>query len=70
MAECLIQADCLEINDNVLILGPSSGAVETQITELRDSKGKIEKADKGILVAFKTPNVVRRNDKVYKIVNI
>jgi putative protease len=66
VAEVLIESGELHPGDEVLITGPTSGVVETVVTELRDDAGKVDFAGKQMLVAFKVPVPVRRADKLYK----
>jgi len=66
VAEVQMDAGQLYITDEVLIIGPTTGVMETKITELRDDHGTIPSAYKGMLIAFKVPGAVRRSDKVYK----
>jgi putative protease len=66
VAEVLIESGELHPGEEVLITGPTSGVVETLITELRDDAGKVAFAGKQMLVAFKVPLPVRRSDKLYK----
>jgi len=68
VAEVLIRTHELEVSDNIMIIGSTSGVYEGKIIELRDSNGKVEKAGKGDLVAFPVDSKVRRRDKLYKIV--
>lgn len=66
VAEVQMDAGELELNDEVLIIGPTTGVMETAVSELRDDHGTISSARKGMLVAFKVPGTVRRSDKVYR----
>lgn len=70
VAEVQMDAGQLGIAEEVLIIGPTTGVIETQITELRDDHGTISTAHKGMLIAFKVPGAVRRSDKVYKWVPV
>lgn len=66
VAEVQMDAGQLAPSDEVLIIGPTTGVIETKITELRDDNGAIPSAHKGMLIAFRVPGAVRRSDKVYR----
>lgn len=68
VGEVQIRTNELEIGDKIMVIGSTTGVYEGIITELRDSKGQIEKAGKGDLVAFPVDTKIRRRDKLYKIV--
>ena len=66
VAEVQMDAGQLAPSDEVLIIGPTTGVIETKITELRDENGAIPSAHKGMLIAFRVPGAVRKSDKVYR----
>jgi putative protease len=69
VAELKIQTNELLVGDEINIIGPTTGVYEGEIDELRVDLKVIEKAIKGESVSFKTNELVRRGDKVYKIVD-
>ncbi len=69
VAEFKIEAFDLKVGDQVLITGPTTGAVETQVTELHNNTGKVDSVKKGENCAFKLEVPIRSSDKLYKIVN-
>ncbi len=69
IGEFLLQAGDLKIGDEILIIGPTTGVVETTITEIRKDLGKIEHAKKGDLVSIAMPEKIRRADKLYKLLS-
>ena len=67
VAEALLEAGTLSIGDDALIMGASTGVVETRIDALRIDNGTpAERVGKGQIFSIKTPQRVRRNDKLYK----
>ena len=68
VAEILIEAQHLSIGDEILITGETTGAYEDLVEEIRVELKPVEKAVKGEYLSLKTTDIVRRNDKVYKIV--
>jgi putative protease len=68
VAEIQIKADNLQINDEILIIGPTTGAVETTVEEIRKDLKNVPFATKGDTVSIPVPKKVRRADKLYKLV--
>jgi len=65
IAEITMIADELKTNDKIVFIGPTTGALEVDINELRVDYKKVERAVKGDVVSVKVPERVRRQDKVY-----
>lgn len=68
VAEFLLEAQYLSVGDEILITGETTGAYENIIDEIRVELKPVEKVIKGTYFSFKTKKLVRRNDKIYKIV--
>lgn len=68
VAEFKLESYSLAVGDNVLITGPTTGAVETTVLELHTAEGAVTEARKGDLCAFKLEVAIRPSDKLYKIV--
>ncbi len=69
VAEIKIQANKkLNINNNILIQGPTTGVVKQKINSLEINHKKIKNAKQGDIVAIKIDELVRTNDEVYKII--
>ena len=67
VAEINLDAGILNLNDNIYIIGPTTGVVECVISEMRNNdNNSIQVSDKGI-ITLKVPKKVRKNDKVYLI---
>ncbi len=64
-----IDAKKLEVGDNVLITGPTTGVVELQVNELHVEKQSVESAVKGEECTFPVDVVIRPSDKLYKMVS-
>lgn len=77
VAEVLIESASLKTGDRVLIMGPSTGVVETTVSEIRVDLKPVPQADKGVFCSIpidldtinKNMSVpvekLRRSDKVY-----
>ena len=68
VAEVAVENESLEIGDSILITGPTTGVIETTIKELRINELSVDTASKGERCSFPVDQVVRRSDKVYKLV--
>lgn len=68
VAEFLLEAQYLEVGDEILITGETTGAYEDIVEEIRVELKPVEKVEKGTYFSLKTKDLVRRNDKLYKIV--
>lgn len=67
VAELLIETGELCLGDELLIIGSTTGVYETQINEIRINDQKVEKAEKGVRCSIPFTQLVRRSDKVYKM---
>ena len=66
VAEFEVVSYPLEQGDKVLIVGPNTGVVETEIKELRVNGEPASEAHKGDLVTFAVPQHIRSADELYK----
>ncbi|MBQ7984479.1 MAG: U32 family peptidase [Bacteroidales bacterium] len=68
VAEVRMETGDLSLGDEIYIIGPTTGVQENIIRELRFDLKNVEKVEKGQMISLPTVDTVRRNDKVYKIV--
>ncbi len=68
VAEVTLESGSLKTGDEILITGPTTGVIETTIKELRVNELNVDTASKGEICSFPVEQVVRRSDKVYKLV--
>jgi len=69
VAEIKLENGDLKRGDKILITGPTTGVVEYEINEIRVDLTATETAQKGELCSIKTPDYLRRSDKVFKWVD-
>src|SRR5450759_4248971 len=69
VAEIKLENGNLNKGDTILITGPTTGVVEYIVDEISVDLKVAEKAVKGELCSIKTPDYLRRSDKVYKWVD-
>jgi putative protease len=70
VAEVKVEAQDLYVNENIKIIGPTTGVYEDSISEIRLEYDPVAKANKGDVCSIPVKSTVRRGDKLYKIVNI
>lgn len=68
VAEFLLEAQSISVGDEILITGETTGAYEDHIKEMRVKLESVEKVEKGTYFSMKTNELIRRNDKLFKIV--
>ncbi len=68
VAEFLIETQSVNEGDELLITGPTTGAVFATAQDIRVDLETVEEAVKGQHFSFKTPEKVRPNDQLYKMV--
>jgi putative protease len=68
VAEFLLEAQYLEVGDEILITGDTTGAYEDHVKEMRVQLKPVQKVEKGTYFSMKTNELIRRNDKLFKIV--
>jgi U32 family peptidase len=69
VAEVVIRNDGLHSGDKILLTGNQTGAAETIADQMEIDHEKIEFACKGDFIAVKLPFVVKRGDKLFKLVD-
>lgn len=69
VAEIKLENGDLCKGDTILVTGPTTGVVEYVMDEIRVDLNVTDKALKGELCSIKTPDYLRRSDKVYKWVD-
>ncbi len=68
VAELLTEANTIDANEEVYIMGPTTGVIQTRIKELRVDDKPVKTARKGTACSFPVEKKLRRSDKVYKII--
>ncbi|GAO28274.1 collagenase precursor [Geofilum rubicundum JCM 15548] len=69
VAEFIIETHDLKVGDDVIITGPTTGVVELKVAELRFDLEPVEVVKKGQRFSMAVGVKVRRNDKLFKIVD-
>lgn len=65
VAEFLVEAGSLCKNDEVLIIGSTTGVVELKIGEMHLNNKPVNTVNKGDMFSTKTTSIIRRGDRLY-----
>lgn len=66
VGEFKLESADLQKNDEILIIGETTGVLEMKVSEMRVDLIPVEKIEKGTLFSMPVPRKVRRGDKLYK----
>ncbi len=68
VAEIKMESHALQHNDEILVIGPTTGVYEDQISEIRVNRLPVAQTVKGEICSIAVKDILRRGDKVYKLV--
>lgn len=69
VAEFLIESQSLDVGDDIIITGPTTGVIESKVTEIRVDLKNVDSSAKGEYCSIPIASKVRRADKLYKIID-
>lgn len=70
IGEFLIEAQSVELGDELIITGPTTGVIETRMTEMRVDNQPLESVQRGATITFPVAEKIRPSDKLYKLVPV
>ncbi|MEE4178644.1 MAG: peptidase U32 family protein [Bacteroides sp.] len=70
VAEVKMETHQMQLHDPLLITGPTTGALEFEVGEIRVDLQKVKATQKGEVCSILVPELVRRGDKVFKWVDV
>jgi putative protease len=70
VAEVKIETHDLKVGDIIQITGPTTGVYQATIAEIRVDEQSVQRSVKGEFCSIPTSELVRRMDKVYKVVDV
>ena len=70
VAEVKIESDSIQLHDEFVIIGETTGVYEDTLKEIRVDLKEVTHVKKGDVCSIPTQDVVRRNDKLYKIIPV
>lgn len=68
VGEFLMETKDIKVGDKVMVMGPTTGVYEFDVSEIRVDLKPVESTVKGEKFSMPVPDRVRRSDKLYKIV--
>ncbi len=69
VSEIRMETNDLKVGDDIMIIGPTTGVYEDKISEIRVELKAVDSTEKGELCSIPTKDVIRRGDKVYKVID-
>lgn len=70
VAEVAIEAAELHVGQKVIISGPTTGVIETTVTEIQVEEKSVQLSPQGVRCSIPVPEKVRRSDKLFSIETI
>lgn len=70
VAEFLMETQTLKVGDEILITGPTTGAVTSVVEEIRVDLAPVEEAVKGDRFSIKLADKIRPSDKLFKWITV
>ena len=68
VTEFLVETQSIKTGDELLITGPTTGAIFLTAEDIRVNLKQVDEAKKGDSFSIKTPEKIRPNDQLYKMV--
>ncbi|MDP4274030.1 MAG: U32 family peptidase, partial [Bacteroidota bacterium] len=69
VAEFYMETGTLKNGDEILIIGPTTGVIQTTVKEIRVDLENVNEVSKGKSFSIPLDSLVRRSDKLYKLVD-
>jgi U32 family peptidase len=69
VAEFKVETTHLNVGDEIIITGPTTGVIETTVKEIRVDLQSVQQAVKGQVCSIPIDEKVRRADKLYRLVD-
>ncbi len=69
VAEFLVESNEINVGDDILVTGPTTGVMELSVSELQVDRKQVETAKKGEHFSIPVTRIIRRSDKLYKMVD-
>jgi putative protease len=67
VGEFELQSQGFEVDDELLVTGPTTGVLKFKAESIHNDKGEVEECKKGEVVTVNVPEKTRKNDKLYKL---
>lgn len=70
VAEICMEEESLNVGEDILIIGPTTGVYEDNVSEIRLDLKPVQTVRKGAYCSIPVKSLVRRGDQVYKWVSV
>ncbi|MFA9211681.1 MAG: peptidase U32 family protein, partial [Moraxellaceae bacterium] len=70
IGEFLIEAQGVEVGDELIVTGPTTGVIETVLHEMRCDDEPVQVVKRGVTITFPISEKVRPSDKLYKLIPV
>lgn len=70
VAEIKLESNSIAPGDSLMVTGPTTGVMEFGLSEVRVDERPADKAEKGYVCSIPVPGLVRRGDKLFKLVDV
>jgi putative protease len=70
VAEFLVESHEINVGDVILVTGPTTGVMELKVDEIQVEREPVKTATKGDHFSMLVPGIIRRSDKLYKLVDV
>ncbi len=69
VGEFFVESGELNLGDEILITGPTTGVVECVVQEIHVDRKPVTKAIRGEIFSIPVPELIRRSDRLYRLVS-
>jgi putative protease len=69
VAEFLVESNEINVGDEILVTGPTTGVMELTVAEIQVGHKRVKTAAKGENFSMPVPGIIRRSDKLFKLVD-
>ncbi|MEQ1554318.1 MAG: peptidase U32 family protein [Ferruginibacter sp.] len=69
VAEFFMEANNLSVGDEIIISGPTTGYIQTNINQIMFDNKEVKSVNKGDSFSIKIENKIRPSDKLYKLID-
>lgn len=70
VGEFKLEAQTLSVDDEIIIIGPTTGVIQTVVSQLRVNDKMVEKVKKDEIFTIPLIDRIRPSDKLYKLINV
>jgi putative protease len=70
VAEFMMETQSLSVGDEIIVIGPTTGVVQTTVRELRVDETATDQVAKGVTFTLPLDAKVRPSDKLYKLIEV